>query len=488
MTEPMIATKVTLHTITSLPRQPRNLVKRWITLAGLSLCALLLAACNGIGGVTGSSGGGGGDGGGSGSAAQVPPTSTPIPTAPAVARPTFLVQRGTVQEVLAFSGRWQPRDQLTLSFEINGTVRRVAVKRGDTVKAEQLLADFQITDLENQLASAQLDLETAQANLLVGNSNSTGSVADAEIALANARLQLQDAINSSPWASVASAYNSVLDARRSVDNAQRNYDTARSDASNTPSQIEQAYNSLLQAQNQLKNAEYTYYTQAQNFNNQKFTVQQRENAVLQAQKKLEDARAGGGIDPQRIQALRSAELRIDQIKGNINRSSLYAPIDAQVLEVNIKPGDQATAFQTVITVGKPDPKEAIANLAIGDAQKLAVGVVGTCQIANKPETLVQCIVRRIPASARDADQTTRVAAVFDEASLGQLIQVEMPLNVRENVLWLPPAAVRTFQNRTFVVVQTTDGPRSIDVVIGLRTDDRVEIKQGLTEGQIVVGP
>src|SRR5258708_4739313 len=78
--------------------------------------------------------------------AQVAPTATPIPTAPAVAKPTYLVQRGDVQNILDFTGRWQPRDQLTLSFEIAGTVRRVNVKQGDAVTAGQLLVDYQITD------------------------------------------------------------------------------------------------------------------------------------------------------------------------------------------------------------------------------------------------------------------------------------------------------------------------------------------------------
>ncbi|HLA43224.1 MAG TPA: biotin/lipoyl-binding protein, partial [Aggregatilineales bacterium] len=87
-------------------------------------------------------------------------TATPIPTAPAVARPTYIVERGTVQDSLEFTGRWQPRDQLNLSFEIAGQVRRVEVRRGDQVSAGQLLADYEITSLENQLAQAQLDLES----------------------------------------------------------------------------------------------------------------------------------------------------------------------------------------------------------------------------------------------------------------------------------------------------------------------------------------
>jgi hypothetical protein len=64
----------------------------------------------------------------------------------------------------------------------------------------------------------------------------------------------------------------------------------------------------------------------------------------------------------------------------------------------------------------------------------------------------------------------------------------MALQVRENVLWLPPAAIRTFQNRTFVVLQTPDGPRTVDVQIGLQTDERVEIVSGVEEGDIVEAP
>jgi multidrug efflux pump subunit AcrA (membrane-fusion protein) len=428
--------------------------------------------------------------GGSGAGAQVLPTSTPIPTAPAVARPTYLVQRGTVQDVLEFSARWQPRDQLPLSFEIQGQVRRVAVRRNDTVKAGQLLADFQITELENQLKNAELSLETAISNLTSGNDSSVGSVADAEIALANATLQLKQAKDSLPWTSTASAYNGLQDAQRNYELALRNYDTVRTQPNQPASAIESAYNNLKNAESQVKSAQISYSQAAQSYNNQKAGLAQQENAVIQAQIRLETARRGG-TDPQRAQAVRSAQLSVDQIKANIARSSLYAPIDGQVLEVNLKPGDSVQAFANVIVIGKPDPREAIANIAIGDAQKLSVGLVGVCFVANKPDTSVQCIVRRLPVSARDADQTTRVAASLEDGTplaIGTLVTVQMPLQVRENVLWLPPAAIQTFQNRTFVIIQTPDGQRVVDVVIGLQTDDRVEIRQGLEEGAVVVGP
>ena len=57
--------------------------------------------------------------------AQEAATETPVPTIQAAARPTYLVQRDDVQEILAFSGRWLPSDQTQLAFQIAGAVRRV---------------------------------------------------------------------------------------------------------------------------------------------------------------------------------------------------------------------------------------------------------------------------------------------------------------------------------------------------------------------------
>lgn len=419
-------------------------------------------------------------------AQQAAPTSTPIPTAPAVARPTYLVQRGDVQEMLEFTGRWQPRDRAALSFEIAGTVRQVTVQRGDTVSAGQLLADYQINDLENQLASAQLELESALANLETGAAGETNSVIDAEIALANARLQLENTKAQSPWTSVASARVQLDDARRQLEQAERAFDDARSRPNQPASTVDSALQALENARSSLRSAELSYSQAAQSFNNHQFSIAQQENAVIQAELNLEKARTGAG-DPGSQQQVRSVQLNIDQIRANIARSSLYSPIDGVVLEVNIAPGNQVDAFSTVIIVGLPEPKEAIANLAIGDAQRLSVGMVGVCQVLNDPDSAVQCVVRQIPLSSRDADQTTRVAAAFENVPTNQLIEIQMPLQVRENVLWLPPAAIRQFQNRTFVVLQTPDGPRSVDVQIGLRTDERVEIISGVNEGDVVEG-
>lgn len=465
-------------------RVTQNLVSK---LAVLALIGLALTACSGItiggnptGPVTGP-----------GSGAQVAPTSTPIPTQPVAARPLYRVQRGDVQNIYTFTGRWNPRDQVTLAFPINGTIRRVNVKAGDAVTAGQLLADLQIDNLEQQLATAQLNVETQQANLANSSTSNVGSVSDAEVALANANLGLANAQASSPWTQVSTASNNVTSAQQNLDAAQRTYDDAISRPNNSATAIDQAYSSLKSAQVNLKNAQISYQQAAQTFNNQKFTVQQQQNAVTQARINLQKAQSGS-LNPSAQQALKSAQLSVDQLKLQIAQASLSAPLAGTVLEVDIKPGDAIKAYDvtTGIIIGRPLPKEAIASIALTDAQKMSAGLVGVCQVTSRPDTAVQCVVRRIPVSAKDADQTTRVAASLADLNLrdGQLIDIMMPIQISKNVLWLPPAAVRTFQNRTFVVVQLPDGEKSVDVTLGLVTTDRDEIKTGLNEGDVVIGP
>jgi multidrug resistance efflux pump len=419
--------------------------------------------------------------------AQDVPTSTPVPTVEVAAKPTYPVQQGNVEDIFTFTGRWQPRDQLGLSFSVNGSIRQVSVRRGDAVKAGDLLADYDITDLENQLASAKLQLETAMSSVSSSETGGVESVENAQISLANARISLENTRNSSPWSSVASARLQVESAQTSLENAERSYREALSHPENSASSVDNAYQQLTSAQRQVESAQISYLSASQSFNNHQYQLQQAENQVIQAELTLQRAvqDAAGGVSDDSV---RSAQLNIDKIEQDIATSSLRAPIDGVVLEVSIAAGDSVQAYATVITLALPEPHEVVASLAISDANRLSVGMEGACQVMNQPETVVGCVVRSIPLSSRDADQTTRVAASLEGVADNQLVEVQMPLEVRENVLWLPPSVIRTFQNRTFVVLDTADGPRTVDVVLGLQTDERVEITSGVNEGDVVIAP
>jgi hypothetical protein len=71
---------------------------------------------------------------------------------------------------------------------------------------------------------------------------------------------------------------------------------------------------------------------------------------------------------------------------------------------------------------------------------------------------------------------------------GDKVTVTIQLASKEGVLWLPPDAIRSAGGRTFVIINSENGPERVDIEIGLQTRERVEIVSGLAEGQVVVGP
>lgn len=420
------------------------------------------------------------------------PTSTPFPTAPAVARERFTVQRGDVIEPLEFTGRWEPRDQVELSFEVNGTVRRVEVRRGDAITEGQLLVDLQIEELEEQLEDAEFNLQTAINNLQTEAEGDADTIRNAERQVFDAQLALQRHLASPPQGSVRSALQNIADAEDNLEAAEEAYlEAIGGNGQGGPGAVDSAYDALLQARQAIDDAEFAYRETVQGIGE---TIEGWErtridlvNNLTTAEVNLEEVQQNV-LEGTSDNNLRDIQVTIDRLREDIARSTLASPIDGVVLEVNVQPGDTVQAFNTVIRVGIPEPREAIANLPIGDSQRLSIGLVGVCQVANQPDTAVQCIIRQIPSSAQDADQTTRVAAsMADLASPGAIIEVTMPLQIQENVLFLPPEAINTFQNRTFVILDTPDGGRRVNVDVGLQTDDRVEIISGVNEGDVVLG-
>lgn len=419
--------------------------------------------------------------------AQVAPTETPRPTVEAAQRTSYVVERGDVREEFTFTGRWLPRDQQELSFQVAGNVRSVNVSSGDTVRMGDVLADLQIDDLENQLATQELDLAAAQRALEDSGSSTGDSVVDAQFDLANQNLSLESSIAAYPWTSVEDARVAVEQAERALENAQREYDDLVSRPDTSATQVDTAYENLIQAQENLDQRQRAYYDAQASYYRHDISVDQQRNSVLQAEIRLEDAQTGSG-EPELVDNVVRAQLAVDETREQIAQSTLIAPFDGVVLEVTIRPGDAVEAYTAVITLALPEPLEAIAELSFNQIQQIQVGQVGVCEEARNPEIAVQCVIRQLPLTSGDVDQTVRVAATLPDTPEGALLNVTMVLNESLDTLWLPVAAIGTFGDRTYVVLQTPEGERVRDVVLGLQTDERVEILSGVEEGDVVLGP
>jgi HlyD family secretion protein len=201
-----------------------------------------------------------------------------------------------------------------------------------------------------------------------------------------------------------------------------------------------------------------------------------------------------GPDPYELElaeaALADAEIRLAMAQASLAANELRAPFAGEVIAVNISAGSPATAFRVAISIA--DASELELTFVPG-AEELAYISVGQPALVRLGGQARAGVVGQLPLDAGGrlnmADPTVRVTLDYShDLVMGQAAAVVIELERREGVLWLPPAAVRSFQGQDFVMVQDGDLQRRVDVLLGLRTPERVEVIQGVSEGQRVLAP
>jgi membrane fusion protein, macrolide-specific efflux system len=197
-----------------------------------------------------------------------------------------------------------------------------------------------------------------------------------------------------------------------------------------------------------------------------------------------------------------AQLALDEINARVDTAQVKAPFKGTLLSVFITPDRSVEAFKGVMVLADLSKLEVSADLTSTDLQLLQEGMPVTVAAVSGPATTLTGSIRKLPYPYGKADPTvsedatqdtaTRVGLTDDPSTanltLGDLVRVQVILEKRDAALWLPPQAIRKFEGRRFVVVQDSDTQRRVDVKIGITSDDRVEILEGLEEGQVVIAP
>jgi len=363
-------------------------------------------------------------------AAAEAPTPTPIPTAIVPTKPTYKVAKGEVVDELTFSGRISPILENELFFRNDGHVRGVYAKRNDMVKKGTVVADLENDALERDLKSAQLTLDRAKV---------------------------------------------ILDAaKRELEFSQR--------AAKDNLEIEQLKLASLQS------------------------GQSQDPTAIAIQKKQVDLaqiavdKLNAGVDPLLVNDVTRAQLDVDKLNKSIQDAQIIAPFDGQLLSVSLTPGQEVKGYQAVVSLADVSKLEVSAELLSDQMTKLVEGMPANVVLVSRPGENLKGKVRQLPypygsggrgQKVEDQDMSTRFtvdkSAKDAGFTLGDLVRITVELERKNNVLWLPPQAIRVFEGRRFAVVQDGDAQRRVDVTVGIQTQDRVEVKEGLKEGQVVVG-
>ena len=197
-------------------------------------------------------------------------------------------------------------------------------------------------------------------------------------------------------------------------------------------------------------------------------------------------------------AVKMAQLALDELNAGIADAQIQAPIDGTIISMSIAEGDTVDAFKPVMVIANMNDLAVVSQLSTDQLGQLAEGMLVEAKPVGRTGEALQGAVASLPypyGTGSNANNQATIATITVQAdlvkagySLGDLLQITAVLEKKENVLWLPPQVVRTFEGRKFVIVLTGGGQSRVDVKLGITSEDRVEILEGLTAGQVVIAP
>jgi len=147
-----------------------------------------------------------------------------------------------------------------------------------------------------------------------------------------------------------------------------------------------------------------------------------------------------------------------------------------------------------------DQLEISANVRDNQLEELSEEMPVLIVAANRPGEGVPATIRQLPypygsggggTETTEADSRTRFSfdSLEDVANFqsGDRVDILIVITEKDDVLFLPPSAIRDFNGRKFVVVQDGEIQERVDVELGIQGNGRLEIINGLEEGQTIVG-
>ncbi|MDP2321799.1 MAG: efflux RND transporter periplasmic adaptor subunit [Acidobacteriota bacterium] len=216
---------------------------------------------------------------------------------------------------------------------------------------------------------------------------------------------------------------------------------------------------------------------------------------LLAKQALDDAEsrflaADAQIDLSKAQ-LAQAEARLKELKINLQNTTVTSPVDGFVGKRNVDPGamvSQNTPIASVVDISK---LKMVVNVVEKDIRLVTVGDSGQVDVDAYPgEKFHGRIARVAPVldpSTRTATMEIEIANTDMRLKPGMYARVSLVVEERKGTLVAPKNAVIDFENRRGVWVPNEDNrARFVAVQVGIEDPEKIEIVEGLKEGDRIV--
>src|SRR5882757_6824890 len=354
-----------------------------------------------------------------------------------------IVQKAPIQRIVAADAVLFPLLQSALVPKISAPVKQFYVNRGAKVHKGQLLAVLENRDLAAAHEENKGAFEQAEAAYVTGT---TSSVPE----------ELQK------------AGGDVQTAKEQLDAAQKLYDSRLElfkQGALPRKDLDQAAVGLAQAKPQ-------YELAKRHFDALNSVVHQQELKGLEGQ-------------------LSSAKGKYQGAAAQLSYSEIRSPLDGVVTDRPLYPGEMAAAGTALITVMDLSRVTARAHIPQNDAAVLKVGNNATIAVPGLEEPVEGKVIFIRPAL--DPNSTTVefwVQAKNPKQTLkpGSSVRLSMVSEAVPDALVVPASALLTGSDgaTTVMVIGDDQHAHQQAVKVGIRQDDKVQITEGLKEGQRIV--
>lgn len=231
-----------------------------------------------------------------------------------------------------------------------------------------------------------------------------------------------------------------------------------------------------------------------------FDIARAEQAVSRAEITLAAARQAAVPDTELSKQVARSQADVERLRQQIASRRLIAPVSGQITKIEAMPGMPVRAATTLMSIANPDGLElqaamTEASVTANRNARLLLGQDVSVTFARYPDRTLTGAISRVPGSDNliGGDSIlpdNQYAVAFNsgdiELSIGDRAEVTVVLDVIENALWLPPAAVIISRDRAFVLVDDGEQGERLEIRTGISTAERVEIISGLEEGDVVL--
>jgi membrane fusion protein (multidrug efflux system) len=175
---------------------------------------------------------------------------------------------------------------------------------------------------------------------------------------------------------------------------------------------------------------------------------------------------------------------------DLEEATIRAPINGRITKRHIKIGNTLSPNASAFEIKRARIIEAVLNVPEKELPKMQVGQYARLRVDALGNRTFEGIVERIAPEVDAQSGTFRVTVSIDNAQdnlkPGMFARVSVRYDSNENTLLIARDAVVVQRNESTVFVVSGGKAKKQQVITGYTMEGRIEILEGLTEGDEIV--